>query len=576
MTPKLLPVFLALGGMASPAIATRPLSFPIAPIAWSSCAADTYADTDAAVAKIKKALGAQLGNRLECARMQVPLDHYHPDGPRIAVGMIRAKALDTTKREGAFFFHIGGPGGNPRDFIIAAASKWSLADSADAISGWQRQLSERYDLVAVIPRGLEGGDSFQCRGIDSIESPPDLLADWHATVAAAQDIADNCAAHPAARWIGTEQHVFDLEQARRALGEKTLNFVGYSYGGMAGAWYRSMFPATAGRMLLDSSVDFTGSIDDADLATLGERQREFQRRALRPMLAKPALYGVTGGEATVLSEILAMPARARNSWMPLVQSAASLKATLVLGGWLTADPWMTESAMHARLAGVRFSADDAADARVRRRAEALIGAYFGDDAHVIEALDAEEPDAENIHGSPWYARQLGARESVFLATRCNDNPWEGSKAHWRQVMRERGAAFPAARQGVEFFSLACTRWASRASQRPSLEPMHATPPFLLIHAEHDVRTPLDGAARIVERFRGARLVVAREVSGHGILATSHTPCVEKAAGKYLLTGEVPTEKLGSCPYVRKPRKARDDGAAPDHLEAFIERSLQAG
>lgn len=482
---------------APAAYAARPLSFPVAPIEWAACGAETFTDSEADVAKVKKALGQRLGDRLQCARMQVPLDHYHPEGPRMAVGLIRARALDATKREGAYFFHIGGPGGNPRDFIIAAASKWSLVDSEQALVGWQRQVMDRFDLVAVIPRGLEGGDLFQCRGIDSIESPPDALSDWVATSEAARDIAENCAANPAARWIGTEQHVFDLEQARIAMGEKQLHFVGYSYGGMTGAWYRAMFPATAGRMLLDSSIDFTASIDDADLATLGERQREFQRRALRPMLAKPMLYGVADDESRVLRELLAMPARARNAWLPLVQSAASLKAALVLGAWLADQAWMTESEMHARLANTRFSTDAVTETRVRRRAEALIGAYFGDDADVIEALDAAEPDAEVTHGSAWYSRHLGTRESVFLATRCNDNPWEGSEAHWRNVMRERSATFPAARQGVEFFSLVCTRWTARTAHRPSLEPIHPTAPFLLVHAEHDVRTPLDGAARIL-------------------------------------------------------------------------------
>ncbi|UPG90315.1 alpha/beta hydrolase [Luteibacter aegosomaticola] len=564
---------------ASAAFAARPLSFPVAPIQWAACGADTFADSEADVAKVKKALGQRLGDRLQCARMHVPLDHYHPEGPRMTVGLIRARALDTPKREGAYFFHIGGPGGNPGDFIIAAASKWSLADSTHAVTGWQRKVAERFDLVAVIPRGLEGGDSFQCRGIDSIESPPDALSDWAATSEAARDIAENCAANPAARWIGTEQHVFDLEQARLAMGESKLHFVGYSYGGMAGAWYRAMFPATAGRMLLDSSIDFTASIDDADLATLGERQREFQRRALRPLLAKPALYGVTGDEADVLRDIHAMPARARNAWLPLVQSAASLKATLVLGSWLAEQNWMTESEMHARLANTRFSADAPTEARVRRRAEALIGTYFGNDADVIEALDAAEPDAEVVHGNAWYNRRLGTRESVFLATRCNDNPWEGTDTHWRNVMRERSATFPAARQGVEFFSLVCTRWSARTSQRPSLEPIHHTSPFLLIHAEHDVRTPLDGAARILDRYPGARLVVAKGVSGHAILATSHTPCVESAAGHYLLTGQVPEARLSSCAYVKRPRRARHEDhhpRVPTDADELMERALQSG
>ncbi|UPG94669.1 alpha/beta hydrolase [Luteibacter aegosomatissinici] len=556
--------------------ADRPLSFPVPSVAWSACPDDTFADVDANVARIKSVLRTRLAERLQCARLRAPLDHYHPEGPKIDVGLIRVTALDAARREGSYFIHIGGPGGNPRDFIVAVGAKWALSDANDPIAGWQRKVSDRYDLVAVVPRGLEGGDTFQCRGIDAIEAPPDALSDWHATTATARDIAENCGANPAARWIGSEQHVFDLEQARRALGEPLLNFIGYSYGGLVGAWYRAMFPTTAGRLLLDSSIDFTGSIDDADLATSQERHREFQRRALHPLLRKHMLYRVANDETAIVRRLRAMPARARNTLLPLVQSASSLKAALVLADLLIERPWMTESEMHARITGVRFAMSGDVEAKVRKRVDALIGAYFGNDAKIIEALDAGEPDAETIHAPTWHTQTLGARESVFLATRCNDNPWDLPASHWQRVMQERSAAFPASRQGVEFFALICSQWPGRVAHRPALEPALATPPFLLIHAEHDVRTPLDGAARILEHFPAARLVVAKGVTGHGIVANSSTPCVEKAAGHYLLTGEVPEARLGSCPYVRKPRKARQhpDVASPGNVDELIERSLQ--
>ncbi|MGA7439291.1 MAG: alpha/beta hydrolase [Luteibacter sp.] len=573
---------LVAGGLLVGAIsshAARPLDGPASPLAWGTCAASDFADPDVSVGALKAQLFAHLGDRLQCANMPVPLDHYYPDGPKISVALVRARALDPAQRQGAYFFHIGGPGGNPRDFILSIASKWTTTEAGDAIAGWQRRLSERYDLVAVIPRGLDGSYTFRCGNIEDIRMPPNAFDDWASTLDAAQSIASDCAGNPATRWIGTEQHVYDLEQARRAMGEDVLNFVGYSYGGMVGAWHRAMFPARAGRMLLDSSIDFTASIDDADLATLRERDREFRRRAVRPMVSKAARYGVTGTEEDIMRTVVAMHPRVKHAWLPKIDSPTSLKAALTLAPVVAASPWIAETDFRAALPGLRFAPEDAVDRKVRKRAGTLVSWFFGDDTLVVDAVDPIDGDGEAIHAPAWFTHLLPNRESVMLATRCNDNPWNAAATHWRDIARERARDYPASQQGIEFFALVCSMWQGRVSTRPSLDPIQATAPFLLIHAEYDVRTPLDGASRILERFGNARMVVAQGVSGHGIVAGSRTPCIEEAAGRFLLDGIVPSQKLNACRYVptpKPPRKPRDDGTArPADAGELIEALLGA-
>jgi pimeloyl-ACP methyl ester carboxylesterase len=574
------PFYLFVGGLlvqSAASHAARPLDGPAPSLTWAECAASDFGDADVAVGALKAQLLAHIGDRLQCANMSVPLDHYHPGGPKISVGLVRARALDPAQRKGAYFFHIGGPGGNPRDFILSIAAKWGATEAGDAIAGWQRKLSERYDLVAVIPRGLAGSYTFRCGSIEDIRMPPDAFEDWASTLDAAQSIAYDCAGDPATRWIGTEQHVYDLEQARRSMGEERLNFVGYSYGGMVGAWHRAMFPASAGRMLLDSSIDFTASIDDADLATLRERDREFRRRAVRPMLAKPERYGVTETEEGIMQAVAAMHPRAKHAWLPRVESPASLKAALTLAPVVAASPWIAETDFRAALSGLRFAPDDAFDRKVRKRAGTLVSWFFGDDTQVVDAVDPFDGEDEAIHAPAWPVRLLPNRESVMLATRCNDNPWSAAATHWRDVARQRARDYPASQQGIEFFALVCSAWQGRVSTRPSLEPMEGTMPFLLIHAQYDVRTPLEGASRILERFGNARMVVAQGVSGHGIVAGSRTPCVEEAAGRFLLDGVVPDQKLSGCKYVptpKPPRKPRDDGSlSPADAGELIEAML---
>ena len=52
------------------------------------------------------------------------------------------------------------------------------------------------------------------------------------------------------------QHCADLEAIRIALGEPSLNYLGYSYGTVLGMTYAQMFPATMGAMVLDGPPDY--------------------------------------------------------------------------------------------------------------------------------------------------------------------------------------------------------------------------------------------------------------------------------------------------------------------------------
>jgi pimeloyl-ACP methyl ester carboxylesterase len=82
---------------------------------------------------------------------------------------------------------------------------------------------------------------------------------------------------PLFRELGSNNVVRDTEEIRKALREGKLNFYGGSYGTRLGSLYAHMFPATAGRIVLDASVHPRSSMVEGvrdgfhEIATLHEQ-----------------------------------------------------------------------------------------------------------------------------------------------------------------------------------------------------------------------------------------------------------------------------------------------------------------
>lgn len=66
--------------------------------------------------------------------------------------------------------------------------------------------------------------------------------------------------------IGTVNASRDLDVMRQALGDKKLNYLGFSYGTRLGAVYAAQFPKKTGRMVLDGVDTLTESMAEQGLA----------------------------------------------------------------------------------------------------------------------------------------------------------------------------------------------------------------------------------------------------------------------------------------------------------------------
>lgn len=193
------------------------------------------------------------GRRIECARVEVPLDHADLDGARTVVAVTRHPA--TGDRIGTLFVNPGGPGIGAGDLVV------ELVETAPPV------IAERFDIVGVDPRGTGNSGALDCTpndGDPTVTYPTDLDAFTEYFTA----LAGECAAEPGIGVLAsltTENAARDIEFVRKALGDEPLSFLGYSYGTAIGQVYASLFPDQVRAMVLDAPVALSLSGSPHDL-----------------------------------------------------------------------------------------------------------------------------------------------------------------------------------------------------------------------------------------------------------------------------------------------------------------------
>lgn len=484
-------------------------------IAWGAC-------TDSWVGRASSALG----DRLQCGSISAAFDHLAPDGRAMTIGVIRVRASDPTRREGSIFLNVGGPGSHPGRLLRSMGEVWSSANIDDPDEVDKRRLSQRYDLVAVIPRGLPGSGDLHCgpaRHTPLHAFLPTHLDDsnWQLVLDGTQAAVDACTSIPEAHYVNTEQHAHDMDMVRRALGDDKLHFYGISYGGMVGAWYASLYPSHTGRLLLDSSMDLMHGYRSAAYLSMVAQQRSFDDDVVAPLLRRPARYGLGHSSDAVANEIDDLPPRAREAWAGRLDSPVRLAAALRLAEWLNEDSSLTKEAMMRRIDRTAFSHDIALGRRIRMEASQLAPSLY--------------PQAEAT--APYVAEGIG--DFVRMAMGCNDFQWIRSEAAIRESARRYAGRYFNFNGDQTLEELACTRWGGPRARRPDLSRLGLAAPFLLIQSEKDTSTPLVGAQHVLHAFPNARMLLVRGSDLHGVFNFTTSSCIERTAAHYLLTGDVP-------------------------------------
>ncbi len=212
----------------SPATASPRVDLPA--LRWSPCAA-----------------------RFQCGVLAVPLDYDAPRGKQIDIAMIRRPADEPRRRLGTIVVNPGGPGVSGVDLVYSAAATLFPPD-----------VLVRFDIVGFDPRGVARTVPLHCSahpddptprsGLPSFPVGPEQTA---ATVAAARAYARLCARNGGEilAHMGTADTARDVDRMRQAMGERRINFAGYSYGTELGVTYAAMFPGHLRALVLDGVVD---------------------------------------------------------------------------------------------------------------------------------------------------------------------------------------------------------------------------------------------------------------------------------------------------------------------------------
>ena len=176
---------------------------------------------------------------------------------------------------GSLLVNPGGPGGSGYDFIRDSVD-YATSERAAGELRHRRLRSPRR-------RPLDRGLLLRRPGRASTPTsstccPGEYGSDeWIAELRGGErrSSASDCAEHtgPLLGYVDTESAARDLDLLRAVLGDKKLNYLGYSYGTLLGATYADLFPEKTGRLVLD------GALDPA--STIVRRHARPRRRASR-------------------------------------------------------------------------------------------------------------------------------------------------------------------------------------------------------------------------------------------------------------------------------------------------------
>ena len=129
------------------------------------------------------------------------------------------------------------------------------------------EILARFDIVGVDPRGVGYSDNVRCFADPGKQAPvlntlygrgyPTTKAETAAYLKAAKAQGKACATcgKPLSVSMSTAAVARDMDVLRRAVGDKKLSYLGFSYGTYLGQVYANLFPDRVRALALDGVVD---------------------------------------------------------------------------------------------------------------------------------------------------------------------------------------------------------------------------------------------------------------------------------------------------------------------------------
>ena len=459
------------------------------------------------------------GTAFQCATVTVPLDYDNPQGKTITVALKKLPSTSSSPR-GSVFLNPGGPGGSGISLIESQAELYKSGDLSEVLAN--------YDVIGFDPRGVGQSTPITCWTPEDVQailagqaempslSTPGSAAD---IVAQGSHKAAACQEHTEVPEIldhaDTRSVARDMDVMRALVGDKDLNYLGYSYGTYLGAVYTELFPDSIGRVVLDSSMDPTMARQD-------------------PMEGDAA-----AGEQSLRTYIESQQGQAGFPLSGTTDEAVAQLAAFLDG--LDADP-LTVSGSGTSLD--RTKAVDAISALVTASpdkwpllTEGLSQAMNAHDGTTLKT-NAESVSGDNT--PPTTEKQVVEKLqliNVFSANRCLDFPDAGNESSWDAELASYRRDYPVFHSSLPQMNAFCHGWGHTSKTKAVDVDVEATNPVLVVGILHDPNTPYPWSQAMVSRIRNSHLLSV-DMYGHG--ATGRNACTSAKVSDFLVNGTLPS------------------------------------
>ena len=436
----------------------------------------------------------------QCAKITVPLDYRRPRGAKIKLAISRLRHT-TKKSQGIMLVNPGGPGGSGliysifRDFI-------------------PHQAGQGYDWIGFDPRGV--GDSEPAVRCDPqyagynrpryVPASPALSEAWFAKTNAYTRACDDNNGK-ILQHLTTIDSAKDMDSIRAALGQKKINYYGFSYGTYLGQVYGTLYPKRLRRVVFDGTVDPRGVWYKANLS----QDVAFDRNIniwFRWLSTYDNVYHL-GNTATKVRSLFYR-----------TQEQLYADPVQASGGKLGGSEW-TDAFLYAGYFQSTWT----------ELADVFSGFVNNSD---VKALENAYLDASGYGDDNGYA--------VYLGVQCTDTAWPRSWRRWERDNWRIFARAPFETWSNAWFNEPCRHWPAKA-HKPVKVTGKGVKSILMINETLDAATPYAGSIEVRRRFRGARLIAVKGGTTHSNSLAGNA-CVDDKIAAYLATGKLPARKSG--------------------------------
>ncbi len=445
------------------------------------------------------------GSGMQCATAKAPMDWANASAGDIELALVR-KLAGSSSRVGSLLVNPGGPGGSGYDFV---------KDSVDYATDARLQAS--FDIVGFDPRGVNRSTPVSCytdpKELDSYlydiapgtpGSDEWLTALSNSSTAFGQRCLELTG--PLLGLVDTPSAARDLDMLRAALGDPTLNYLGYSYGTLLGQVYAELFPTKTGRLVLDGAVD-PAATDFEGTAT----QAKGFESALEAFLVDCSGASdcpFTGSTESSLTEIRALldtldASPLRNADGRLLGSASMFTAIIL--------PLYNES-------------------NWQYLRQLFADVFRGDASYAFQLAD-------NYNGRNADGTYRDNQTEAFISINCLDEHGDGSVDTMRAEAEQLKALAPVFGPQMSWGGTGCPNWSVPAARDRGPISAPGSADILVVGTTNDPATPYSWAVTVANTLVKGHLLTYQG-EGHTAYNKSNS-CVNDIVDEFLINGIVP-------------------------------------